>query len=266
MCPLGAAIEQSSEPTPRRTFTPVPNDQPRSSLPAIPLTVPRSLLGDRLPVWLLPTEESSTRRERSRDRKRNAILAVAAHVVAERGYYNTTIEEIAEYLDVGKASIYHYFDGKEPLVLAALTACAAYANGRLRAVSEGPGTATERLRGLIRQQLSMITVDAPEVSRLFLVRLEWPPQIAEAIATWQREQDSFFREILVEGVESGEFHPADRAISRHCLQGAMNNVPTWFARRLEQQGDAERIIETTVDTLMALVDPHPRGGSDASPT
>ena len=122
-------------------------------------------------------------------------------------------------------------------------------------------TPVRRLRALIRQQLQMITVDAPEVSRLFLLRLEWPQTIAESIATWQREQDGFFRTTLLEGVEKGEFHPEDPAIARHCLQGAMNNVPTWFERRLEQQGDAHSIIETTIDTLMALVSPTPADSS-----
>src|SRR5256885_16042384 len=86
---------------------------------------------------------------RKRQRRINEILRVAAEVLSERGYYNTSLEEIADRLDLAKASLYHYFDSKEALLTACLGTVAEEAIGRLRVLASGGGAGPERLRGLI---------------------------------------------------------------------------------------------------------------------
>ncbi len=46
------------------------------------------------------------------------ILAAAKHIFAQNGYRCTKIEQIANYLTVGKGTIYRYFKDKESLFLA----------------------------------------------------------------------------------------------------------------------------------------------------
>ena len=46
------------------------------------------------------------------------LLEAAAKVFSERGFKRTTIAEVARRADVGKGTIYEYFDSKESLFLA----------------------------------------------------------------------------------------------------------------------------------------------------
>lgn len=56
------------------------------------------------------------RRTRKRDRTRQAILASALALFAERGIYQPSIEEITARADVGKGTFYQYFDSREILI------------------------------------------------------------------------------------------------------------------------------------------------------
>jgi TetR/AcrR family transcriptional regulator, repressor of fatR-cypB operon len=48
--------------------------------------------------------------------RRESILDAALHCFVERGFYGTTIPEIAEKASIASGTIYHYFDSKEALV------------------------------------------------------------------------------------------------------------------------------------------------------
>ncbi len=178
----------------------------------------------------LPQEPSPPlgRVARKRQRRVHEILRVAAEVLSEKGYYNTSLEEIAERLDLAKASLYHYFDSKEALLTAALGLVAEEAILRLTAIAGEGGPAPDRLRRLIIEQLQIITVEYPELSRLFLAHLEWPAVVRERIADWHAQHDEIFRAVIADGVKAGELADIDVSVVRHNLTGALNFVPFWF--------------------------------------
>ena len=181
-------------------------------------------------MTVLPSDESPPlgRVARKRQRRTEEILRVAAEVLAEKGYYNTSLEEIADRLDLAKASLYHYFDSKEALLTACLATVAEEAISRLTAIASDPGTAPERLRRLIIEQLRIITVEDPELARLFLAHLEWPVTVRERITDWHNRHDAIFRAVISDGVKAGELADIDVSLVRHNLTGALNFVPFWF--------------------------------------
>lgn len=64
-------------------------------------------------------DASLSRRERERQMRRQAMLDAAAAVFAEKGYAQSTLDEIAERAEFGKGTLYNYFeDGKEGLLFA----------------------------------------------------------------------------------------------------------------------------------------------------
>ena len=59
------------------------------------------------------------RRERERQRRRQAMLRAAQAVFAEKGYARATLDEIAERAEFGKGTLYNYFEGgKEDILFA----------------------------------------------------------------------------------------------------------------------------------------------------
>ena len=170
-----------------------------------------------------------SRIERKRLKRVNEILRVAAQVVAERGYQNANLDEVAERLDLAKASLYYYFDSKQALVAACLDTAAAEVERRLESIVEEGGTPSETLRRLIIEQQVFTTQDRPELSRLFLRHLEWPPPLLDKIHDWLVRHDRIWKDVIEAGIASGEFTtPVDAAIVRHCIHGALDFVPFWY--------------------------------------
>lgn len=202
--------------------------------------------------WLQPPDEDGTRQERRRGRKVNEIMTLTARMIAERGYHSTNIEEIADQLDLSKASIYHYFNGKEALVLATLESCADYVSRELAELARQDVSPTIRLVSLIRRQLSIISSESVEISRLFLHPLDWPPSIAHQVRAWQREHGFIFRAVIDEGVAQGEFVCVDSRIANMAIQGAMGLFPLWYGGN-RAEFPAAAAIDDVITTLMLVV-------------
>ncbi len=58
---------------------------------------------------------SATRKASRREDKREAILAAALELFAERGFHGTTVPSVAEHAGVGTGTIYRHFKSKEEL-------------------------------------------------------------------------------------------------------------------------------------------------------
>jgi AcrR family transcriptional regulator len=55
---------------------------------------------------------SSDRRTRSRERRRNEVYAAAVELFIEKGFDNTTMDEVAERADVARATVFNYYPRK----------------------------------------------------------------------------------------------------------------------------------------------------------
>src|ERR1700684_71848 len=76
----------------------------------------------------------SDRRERRRVETRERIYRAALRIFAQRGYLETTVEDITDAADVGKGTFFNYFPTKEHVL-------ATYGEERLRVIERGLQTA-----------------------------------------------------------------------------------------------------------------------------
>jgi AcrR family transcriptional regulator len=206
-----------------------------------------------MPVTTEETEvpPGPSRVQRRRHRKVVDILAAASEVLAERGYADTNLDEVAERLDVSKASLYHYFPSKEALVLACLDALGSEVNRQLEAIAANTvGTARDRLVALIEGQLNIIVHESPQLVTLFQQSLDWPESYRERIKELRREHYGIFRSVVHEGIAAGEFTVDDENVALHNLYGAMNYVPVWFSSRRKK--DFQGMSHAVVENLLRL--------------
>lgn len=197
---------------------------------------------------------SSPRVVRKHNQRRELILRAAAEVFAEVGYHGASLEDIAERLDLTRASLYHYFPSKDALLSTCLEFGAELAIDRLRQVLEDhkDRSAAERLEILIITQLDTILREDPELSSLFLARIDLPDAIKGRVKQLREQHDMCFRQVIKEGVSNGAFAVPDPIIARHCLHGAINYVPVWL------RGDDpsfESRARTVAESLVLLMHP-----------
>ena len=196
-------------------------------------------------------DTTTSRRQRRYARRRSEILKAAAAVVADSGYHGTSLDLVAERLDMAKATLYYYFPSKDEVILACLATCAQFVTRRLDKIANAEGTASEKLRLLIMEQLTITTRDYPEMSRLFLYPLDWAPELAARVREMQDEHSQRFRAVIEEGRGSGEFVVENLSIALVCMHGAMNQVPRWLSHRQRGVPKHEE-LERVADTIMRI--------------
>jgi AcrR family transcriptional regulator len=166
---------------------------------------------------------------------------------------------VAERLDVTKGSLYYYFASKEELVSAAIATLGTAWMQRLHDLpAAAEGTPAQRLRALVREQITVAVRDHPAALRLFLVPADWPPAQRAAIKELRRRHDRLFRDVVEEGVAAGAFVVVDVDTTLHCLHAAMTQAPIWYGGLTGEPFD--RAVDRLVATLMMLVGERPGAG------
>ncbi|HUZ32943.1 MAG TPA: TetR/AcrR family transcriptional regulator [Xanthobacteraceae bacterium] len=187
--------------------------------------------------------------QRKRARKYREILHTAAEVLTERGYSATSLDEIAERLDVAKATIYHYFDSKDALISACVKQPSLEAMARLEAVAARYDHPAKRLEALVRENLILVVIDCREISGVVMRPFELPEPLRSEYRSLRVRHDRLFRETIQEGIDSGVFDPSNPVAARHCMYGAMNHAGIWIRGTPAQM---RRTIDGLADSIMRM--------------
>ena len=92
---------------------------------------------------------AKTLRQEHTEHTRRALIEAATRLFAERGYAETSIDEVAAGARVTRGALYHHFSGKQEIFGAVCDAVDARVLDRVRAAAAGPGTGEQRLGRLL---------------------------------------------------------------------------------------------------------------------
>jgi len=162
--------------------------------------------------------------------RREQIEDEASALFAARGYAATSMRDIAKALDLQGGSLYAHILSKEALLAAIVQQASERFHGAVRPLAEGPGTASERLRAMIRAHVQVVT-EAPSKAKVFL--FEWTflgPARREQVALARDAYQAHFERVLAEGVTSGELAlgEADPKLAATYLLSALNGIAHWY--------------------------------------
>ncbi|MGV9863371.1 TetR/AcrR family transcriptional regulator [Rhodococcus koreensis] len=198
--------------------------------------------------------KQSSRVSRRRDRRKAEIVRTATELLSANGYQGMSLEDVAEQTDIAKATLYHYFSGKDELVRAVLEALTVDVIVRLEAaLAEVEGRSyLEQLRALIREQVRILTDTAPEVATVFSWPKSWPESFDEIIKDSRRRHDAIFRTVVEGGIAAGEFDCPHPDVALHCLHGVLNQSSLWIRPSLDDDKKVE-LREALVDTASLMM-------------
>lgn len=186
------------------------------------------------------------------DRRRTAVIDVAAKMFAERGYHATSIEDLLGATGMTKGGLYHYMDSKEDLLMSVVDVLMDPLLQRARETLETGGSAESRLRALMALWLEHVASH-----RDHMIVFSQERRTLERSSRWRelREARRSFEKLLAEaidsGCEDGSFAVADRQLALMMLLGAVNHIPQWFRLRgrLKPAEIAERYCDVLLDGI-----------------
>ncbi len=196
------------------------------------------------------------------DTKRQAILEAAFKVVAERGYYETRVDDIAAAAGVAKGTVYLYFRDKPDVYAGLVSWLMQQAEAIVRAVADRPGRVCDRLRvifetwaeGVLARPgvIALVSMENVNVTGATVKRLHEAafPQMQELVRSLAR--------LVAAGVESGEFRPVDPNLAAMlCLQAFRGTVLVARGRSSARAG-ADAALDVLFHGLLAPRRPRKR--------
>ncbi|MEG2033872.1 MAG: helix-turn-helix domain-containing protein [Janthinobacterium sp.] len=97
---------------------------------------------------------------------RASLLATARTVFSERGYADTSMDDLTAQAGLTRGALYHHFGDKKGLLLAVVEQIDAEMDGRLQTISDSAGDLWEGFRHRCRAYLEMAL--EPEIQRIVL--------------------------------------------------------------------------------------------------
>jgi AcrR family transcriptional regulator len=168
-------------------------------------------------------------RKRVRDEKRDAVLRTAVRLFLEQGYHRTTLNEVAERLNITKPALYNYFRGKDEILFECWAMGQEGMDRYIAEIDAGGGTGLAKLRKLVRFYAESMTTDYG----MALVRFDARDLTADnqkIVRTGKRRVDCAFRKYITEGMADGSIRPCDVKLAAFAIAGSLNWISFWFQR------------------------------------
>ncbi len=175
-------------------------------------------------------------RRRDPDTKREAVLYTSLELFMERGYWQTSLTDVAERLKITKPAIYYYFKNKEDIYLECYRRGIAQIEEDLAQIRRHTGTGVEKLAQFIHNYACQIAHDFGR----FLVRQDDRELSGEAkaeVRACKRSVDRYIRSFIEQGMEDGSIRPCNAKLAALSIAGAVNSLVVWFTPKGELTAD-----------------------------
>ncbi|OGO34307.1 MAG: hypothetical protein A2Z16_12640 [Chloroflexi bacterium RBG_16_54_18] len=159
---------------------------------------------------------------------RDQILDAAAQIFSQKGFHAASMADIAEAVNLQKASLYHHVSSKQEILLAILDRALDLLIERLSAVQSAQMPPEEKLRQVMKTYLETLAEHQDLAAVLLLEHRSLEPEFREVHIPRRDRFERIWKELIQEGQERGVFSCADPGLAARALLGVMNWTITWY--------------------------------------
>ena len=185
--------------------------------------------------------------------QRDEIILSAAQIFREKGFHATSMQDIANSVQLQKASLYHHISSKQEILLAVLDQALDILIEHVEPVVDSDLPSEEKLKLAMKKYIERVTGSADLAAVLLLEHRSLEPRLRARHNARRDRFEELWRKIVREGVERGEFRPMDPAVVTFALLGVQNWLITWYREggRLDGSQLAEQFAELFLHGLSA---------------
>lgn len=179
---------------------------------------------------------------------REGILEAAARIFSEKGYHATSMHDIAEAVNLQKASLYYHFSSKQEILVDILDHALDLINSKLEMVLAQPLSVDEKLRQAMISYFQTIA-EHQNLSAVLLLELKsLDPDLKINQVARKERFESMWKDLIIEGKQQGIFYDVDPSLTGRAILGLMNWAITWY--RKDGPRSAREIADLFADLLL----------------
>ena len=197
--------------------------------------------------------ENLDRKERERLVHRKEILMAAEKVFAAKGFFRTTMSEVAEAAEFGTGTLYKYFDSKEDLYFTLINEKGEEIEGLVKKELSRKVPAKDRIEKVLKLQFEFIERNR-DFFRIYISernRFEWTVKddLGKGIHDKMVAYIKILAKVIKDGIKEEEFKPKDPMDLAHALVGIVNSfVFEWLIT--PQPYSLSSKVETVLDIFL----------------
>jgi len=178
---------------------------------------------------------------------REDILEAAAQVFRQKGFHGASMADIAEAVNLQKASLYHHVSSKQEILLAILDRALELLLDRISAITVQDIPSDKKLQCMVREYLQIL-VENQDLAAVLLFEHRSLERKQHAHHVPNRDKfESLWRDVITEGVKAKLFNCDDPALAARALLGIMNWTMTWY------HSDGPLTVEQVADQYSNLL-------------
>jgi TetR/AcrR family transcriptional regulator, cholesterol catabolism regulator len=159
---------------------------------------------------------------------RDDILEAAAQVFRQKGFHGASMADIAEAVNLQKASLYHHVTSKQEILFEILDRALVLLLERISPLAHRDLPADERLRQMICEYLQILAENT-DLSAVLLFEHRSLDGRQHARHLPNRDKfEALWREVLQDGVRTKRLVCEDAAVTARAILGIMNWTITWY--------------------------------------
>jgi AcrR family transcriptional regulator len=176
---------------------------------------------------------------------RDEILAAAAQIFSQKGFHATSMQDIAEAVNLQKGSLYHHISSKQEILVNLLDHALDLLIADMEVVMQSPLPPDVMLRQAMRVYLTSILEHRDLAAVLLIEHRSLDPELHARHIPRRDRYEGLWRELIQHGQEQGIFTCSDLDMTVRAILGELNWTITWYKPDgpLSPQGIADQYAD-----------------------
>ena len=199
-------------------------------------------------------EKSTSKKAKLIAQRKAQILDAARPIFAKNGYRRTKVDEIAEYLNVGKGTIYRYFADKKALFLAVFEQGMAELCNAIAAKVELTTSPPEKFKMAVTTYFAFFDTNRDLIEIMMQVRSEFKPEFQQINHSLYNHYIVRVQENIRNGVKMGIFRDMDIERTAEAYSGMLCGVlQGFYLRQFDTESENAETLTNKAEAVLGLL-------------
>ena len=165
--------------------------------------------------------------EASFDERKLMVLRAAARLISEKGFKQTSIDDIAAELNVTKPTVYHYVGSKDGIIIVCLETGSSNLEAFVKHINTTNKSGKEKIAALMKMHTQSVGDDFGRCL-ISVDHKALKPASQKEMERYSNRYIEIVQSFVEDGIADGSIQSRNPLLVTHCIVGAFNSVARWY--------------------------------------